>query len=247
MAHRNVTGVLIVSPHLDDAVFSCGQILAANPGSLVVTALAGLPAADAVLTPWDAHTGYASSRDGVLARREEDRCACELLDAKPLWLDGLDAQYERPTDHDRRLAGELEAVLQDNPDASVLLPLGIHHDDHLLVSRLARAVTRSLGRSFLIYEELPYRVDNPYAHDAARRRVWDEGWDLKPASQMLGPIETKKAAVELYASQINQFKRESLFAAESVFVAKPRGDRARSLRHRMRSYFASHTRKSPGT
>jgi len=34
---------LVISPHLDDAVFSCRQLLAQAPGSVVVTVFAGIP------------------------------------------------------------------------------------------------------------------------------------------------------------------------------------------------------------
>jgi len=34
--------LLVVSPHCDDAVFACGALLAASPGSIVVTFLPAL-------------------------------------------------------------------------------------------------------------------------------------------------------------------------------------------------------------
>jgi len=50
--------VAVISPHLDDAVFACGELLAARPGSVVITVLAGRPPRDLPLTPWDAASGF---------------------------------------------------------------------------------------------------------------------------------------------------------------------------------------------
>lgn len=38
--------LLVVSPHLDDAVLSCGCWLASRPGAAVVTVFAGRPVCD---------------------------------------------------------------------------------------------------------------------------------------------------------------------------------------------------------
>ena len=90
--------IAVVSPHLDDGVFSCGALLAARPGSVVVTALAGrrgvaLPPKWEGVTPWDAACGFAPGDDVIAARRAEDREALSILGASPVWLDFPDAQY----------------------------------------------------------------------------------------------------------------------------------------------------------
>ena len=36
--------LLVISPHLDDAVFACGRLIASHPSCVVVTVFAGLPA-----------------------------------------------------------------------------------------------------------------------------------------------------------------------------------------------------------
>jgi LmbE family N-acetylglucosaminyl deacetylase len=38
-----VEPIVVLSPHLDDAVLSCGVLLAANGGARVVTVFAGMP------------------------------------------------------------------------------------------------------------------------------------------------------------------------------------------------------------
>ena len=188
--------MLVVSPHLDDGIFSCGQVLAAHPGSTVATVLAGVPSADHPLTGWDARMGYESSRAAVLARREEDAAACAQLGAMAVWLDGFDGQYERRPDHDQMLAAQLTDVLRDHAGDSVFLPLGIARVDHELVAALARTVASSLAIPFSIYEELPYRVQFPAARDAAVERLWRDGWKLKLVVQQRGSVDAKETALE---------------------------------------------------
>ncbi|MCV5262168.1 PIG-L family deacetylase, partial [Escherichia coli] len=76
---------LVISPHLDDGVFGCGQLLAAHPGSTVLTVFAGVPEA-APAPEWDRRCGFTSAQAAMAARREEDRRALTRLAARPLWL-----------------------------------------------------------------------------------------------------------------------------------------------------------------
>src|SRR4051812_4728612 len=79
--------VMIVSPHLDDAVFGCGELLGARPGSVVVTVFAGAPPTYETVTEWDALAGFRAGDDVMAARRAEDRDALAVLGARPVWLD----------------------------------------------------------------------------------------------------------------------------------------------------------------
>ena len=54
--------VLVLSPHLDDAVFGCGELIARCPGAIVLTLLAGAPEGFNVLTEWDAASGFTSAQ-----------------------------------------------------------------------------------------------------------------------------------------------------------------------------------------
>lgn len=211
--------ILVISPHLDDAVFSCGQLLAAQPGSLAVTVLGGVPSPDQPLTEWDAVCGFTSSVDSVQSRLEEDARACAVLGATPIRLDLLDGQYERPPDHERRLRDELAQVITAHHELPLFVPLGIRHPDHILVGTIARELAGSLGGPLVVYEELPYRVEEPEEHLLARSRVLAEGWVLEPRAEHQGPMATKSAAVDCYVSQEGQFPRSHLLAPEQYFTA----------------------------
>src|SRR5436853_287558 len=52
--------MVAISPHLDDAVLSCGQLLAARPGSVVITVFAGMPRDGSQQTDWDRRCGFAN-------------------------------------------------------------------------------------------------------------------------------------------------------------------------------------------
>lgn len=154
--------LVVVSPHLDDAVFSCGSLMAAAAlftKVYAVTVFAGVPDEQLGVTQLDAAAGFASSVEAVAARRLEDRAACELLGAEAVHLELLDGQYHTGadctcTDDEARVASieqALEAFL--GPLTSVVAPVGLRHRDHRLVA-LACAGLRVAAW----YEELPYRV-----------------------------------------------------------------------------------------
>jgi LmbE family N-acetylglucosaminyl deacetylase len=211
--------VVVLSPHLDDAVFSCGQLLAAHRGSTVITALAGVPAVDAALGTWDEEVGFASSHEAVLARRSEDTAACSVVSANPVWLDGLDGGqgYDLPPDHDDALAAQIVAALRGHHELPVFVPLGVKHDDHVKVARIGRWTATELGLEVRCYRDLPYGVSNPDALAAAMEVLEVEGWLLEPSSEKTGSRRKKEAALRCYASQFSHFGRAHLLAKEQYF------------------------------
>ena len=123
--------VLVVSPHLDDAVFSAGEFLAGRQGVVVVTMLAGTPDPP-VRTQWDTkRCGFSTSQDAVQRRRAEDEAAMAVLKATPIHLDFLDGQY-KPSDIGE-LANALSELVEHHQPEFVAGPLGVHHDDHVRV------------------------------------------------------------------------------------------------------------------
>ena len=85
--------VVIVSPHLDDAVLGCGQLMA-EWGATVVTVFAGNP--PAYPTPqreWDRQSGFAPGDDVMAARRDEDHRALAVLGATPQHLEFVEYTY----------------------------------------------------------------------------------------------------------------------------------------------------------
>src|ERR1700732_2299673 len=67
------TPLTVISPHLDDAVLSCAQVLLAHPGSTVVTVFAGRPP-DGRWSSWD-KACFRPGQDPMRVRQKEDRDA----------------------------------------------------------------------------------------------------------------------------------------------------------------------------
>src|ERR1700716_1193952 len=79
-----LTRILVLSPHLDDAVLGCGHLLAAHPGPTVLTVFAGAPDAyPEPMTSWDRLAGFSRGDDPLVARRREDAGALDELGSKP--------------------------------------------------------------------------------------------------------------------------------------------------------------------
>lgn len=194
--------LLVVSPHLDDGVLACGEALAANPGSVVVTVFAGPPPAGAPLTGWDRDAGFRPGDDAIGARRAEDARALRTLDAAPRWLDFADAQYGAPPPI-ATLADALAGVVAAVEPPAVLFPLGLFHADHARTAEAALAVRRRLpAPRWIAYAEPLYRRIPGLL--AARLGAL-EAAGLAPRRLSLAPRTAsarKRRAVACYASQL---------------------------------------------
>lgn len=197
---------LVVSPHLDDAVFSCGQLLAQAPGSIVVTVFAGIPPHGTPAPSWDQRAGFRHADEAVRARRDEDRRALALLDARPVWLDFLDDQYGVPTTS-TAIATRVAAAIDAHPGFGVLAPAGLFHRDHLQVQAAMLSLLRADDPSHVwrFYEDVPYRrIDGLMARRVIewRERGWTAQPVAAPAAGDTNSVAAKAAAVDAYASQV---------------------------------------------
>lgn len=197
----------VLSPHLDDAVLSIGQIMA-SVACEVVTLFAGAPEWDsATVTPYDSARGFRSSTESVAYRRSEDHAAVQSLRGRVLHLEYLDGQYLEERWRTRR---DLDAMTMNvrslmSPKEHFFAPLGIGHPDHRTAAKVARAAC--LKGELLVYEELPYRVESPEEVWAQLERIRDEGFTIDeltwPPPVKLTPahLEQKKRAIAFYRSQ----------------------------------------------
>lgn len=199
--------VVVVSPHLDDAVYSCGQLLAALPkrAAVLMTVFAGEPAdGEHIWTEYDKKCGFPSARVAAASRRAEDRRAASVLNSRWDHLSFVDSQYgEQPPVE--TVAESLQRHVQtliDADDAPHMLlgPVGLQHIDHVLVSQAFLMVAAALPIAAWLYEELPYRVQWPEqvpdALDRARAMFHVERDHIGG-----GSLSIKTAAVACYRSQ----------------------------------------------
>ncbi|WP_088316460.1 PIG-L family deacetylase [Kineosporia sp. R_H_3] len=159
--------LLVVGAHLDDAVLSCGRLLAAAPGSVVCTVFAGRPGPDAPARPgetaWDVRCGFAPGDDVVGARHAEDDAALAVLAARPVRLGFVDAQYGPPPAVDD-VAAALARVVAEVRAARVLVPLGLFHRDHRWTAAAWLRVLRTGGAGpapWAVHVDAPYRAWAP--------------------------------------------------------------------------------------
>ncbi len=217
---------IYLSPHLDDAVLSCGGQIAqqARRGKrvLVVTVCAGDPPARSPGSAFvrELHARWALD-DAVAARRAEDLAALHSLRAHALHLAIPDCIYRldrasQPLYPDRdsifgALSDEEDGLinqvmqqlkqLEPLQDAMVYTPLCVgRHVDHQLVRRATESWDATKGQ--LIYYE-----DYPYAEDAAALKAALAQENLLPCLVWLEKIdvECKIAAVACYQSQLSTF------------------------------------------
>ena len=187
------TRIVVVSPHLDDGVLSLGASMASwvRRGAAVelLTVLGCDPASKAPAGGWDARGGFATEGESASARREEDRLACAVLGASPVWLPYGSGDYElHGAEADVR-----DAVLRALEGAdSVLVPgFPLSHPDH---AWLAELLAGSLGR---------WRVGRYAAQPSTRRAAADPGGaGFARAPVRLDDRIAKWRAIRCYASQL---------------------------------------------
>lgn len=216
--------VLVLSPHLDDGVLSCGASMAcaAERGDDVVVAtfFAGSPGPDELTPAGRAyHESCGLGDDAIAARTIEDAAALAAVGARAVRFELHEALYRRdaggapvysstsifgaasgpePSVVDELVALTRTVVAEVDPTV-VVYPLAVGgHVDHVAL-RLAAARCRSAEarRSWLAFEDVPYVLF-----------PWHAGWEgeLGPLRGTASPVsrrqwEAKVQAIGCYASQ----------------------------------------------
>lgn len=207
--------VVVLSPHLDDAVLSAWDVL--RSGAQVVVVFAGIPA-EGTTGQFDPIFGATDSAALVRERRAEDLDALGRVGIVPTHLDHLDDQYRiAPID----AAVLVESIGSATAGASALVaPAGIgRHPDHVAVRDAAIEVAGAAGIDLWLYADLPYATnlgwpswvtgeepDPRLVPDAAWARVLREvapADELEPMAVRFDEAErdAKLAAARCYASQ----------------------------------------------
>jgi LmbE family N-acetylglucosaminyl deacetylase len=224
--------VVVISPHLDDAAFGCGEVLAAHPGSVVITALAGGPASYETVTGWDAAAGFRPGEDVIAARRAEDRAALAILNARPIWLDFTDDQYGNSPSA-AVLGRALEQALVTTGLTTVYVPLGLFHNDHKLThAAMLAVIDRHRCFAWFGYEEPNYRLV-PNLRSERLQTLLHTGIIATPAGASPCPCsDAKRRAVGEYRSQLRALGSprkpgtDDVFAPERYWRLSAHGERA---------------------
>lgn len=196
-------GVAFVSPHHDDVVLSCGEILASRPGSQVVTVFASGPPHVNPLPAWDLECGYFNAGDDVAAiRAREDAEALGVLGAAGHNLDFWPLQYRAPQSATSARLGRLARLLPRTAvgDAQLIrsvidalgealtaldfsacfVPLGVSHPDHRVTAEAGLQLARQMPeKRWYVYQDLPYSKERADHVASATDHVIASGFRLE--------------------------------------------------------------------
>ena len=147
--------VAILSPHLDDAVYSLGAAIGdgVRRGAQIslVTVFGGDPESTRPASPWDRRLGFRTAGEAAGTRRAEDRRACALVGASPVWLP-FDDEHGTPPEDDE-LRSSIEQAIRE-PDLLLVPGYPLGHPDHV---RLTQTVLEWRPAAPLaLYAEQPY-------------------------------------------------------------------------------------------
>lgn len=213
---------IFLSPHLDDAVLSCGgmiwqQVQAGSRVEIWTICAGEAPAGPRTAFAAGLEERWQTGTDPIASRQAEDRAACARLGAQAMHFDLPDCIYRRLPDGRALVNGE-EDLWQPLPAGEQPLveqladqiagrlprrcrlaaPLSLgNHIDH----RLVRAVALRLGRAVHFYADFPYAVHA----DVDPRSFIDRNWRRERFDISKPALEAWQDAITCYASQISSF------------------------------------------
>ena len=195
--------LLVISPHLDDAVFSCESLLKFARDVHVLTVFSGDAPEEAAFAEWDLACGFSPGTNVMEARRLEDARALAQLGAAPVWGEELQEGYRVEPATQERLTSLIASTIDAIEPSHVLFPLGLSHHDHLLVAEASCTVARTLGlpNSF-VYAERPYAQRDLRESAKRRHQLMASGADFTPEQLPRGVRRTDHSAIQSYASQL---------------------------------------------
>lgn len=217
--------VVVVSPHLDDAVLSLGATVAGavrdGADVRVLTVFAGDPQADTVASVHDRACGFATAGEAARRRRMEDLGALEVLGATPVWLPFPDSDERRARD-DRAIA---EAVAREAAVADTVLVPGypLTNEVHRRLTVLLLGGGALTGVRAAVYIEQPYATWHGLSRSSTSVSKWRRSLRAEASSSLSGLVASppvwipagrrasdwaiKRRALARYASQLPRLRR----------------------------------------
>ncbi len=212
---------IFLSPHLDDAILSCGgqitQKTYCNKSTLIVTIAAGdSPHNTLSELARKMHTQHKFSNNVVSIRRREDMeacktvradhlhwnipdCICRCLPSTEDYVYRSNAEiFKRIHPVEENLIAELVALMNELPAHDYLFcPLAVgNHVDHQITRIAAES---AFGKSLAYYEDLPYAMEKKAVANLIKSR---HDWHPVVIPLSLNSLKKKIKAVSKYESQI---------------------------------------------
>ena len=208
---------LIISPHLDDAVFSLGGLISKeNAKTNIINVFSKVPEKP-IFTFWDRMCGFTNSTKAMDTRLREDKAALLELGVQEdaiKYLPYLDKQYRKDIkkyqkEFKLKISSDIEEsikVLLPN-NIRLFIPMNALHKDHQLVRDVGIELYKKSYHdknnvSLYLYQDMPYTF-----------RVF-------LIKRLLSPLKQKKQIYDnMYPSIINT-KREVVELSEYNFNLK---------------------------
>lgn len=220
-----------VSPHLDDAVFSCGGLayrLAQSGEKVIIVTMATSDEPEDRLPSWLANRyvqGWNLGLNPFVVRRQEDEAAARTLGAEIKHLGFLDAIYRTDSrgqplynraiapspvhEHDwKAFMPPVRETLRflrkqyGNQRVIMFCTLGIGgHPDHQIIRRAVESITEPRDRVY--YEDFPYCIQpKPFTRASVVNANLTR--DLCSVTVQLSPteIDARQRAMACYPSQV---------------------------------------------
>lgn len=216
---------IYLSPHLDDAVLSCGGLIhqQIHNGIKVEiwTVFAGDPP-ELALSPFAElqHTSWNLTEKVMEERRREDINACQVLGARyrhfsfqdciyrsgknGKWLYASEEElYGEVSSEDERIKTSLSELLKMllKPDDMIVSPMAMgNHVDHQIV----HSISSNLLKPTRFYPDIPYYLRNPVKAIETGMNLQKEVFSFSQPS-----IELWLNSISCYKSQINNLFGDS--------------------------------------
>ena len=232
---------IYISPHLDDAVLSCGGLIREQTLSKtqveIWTVCSGDPPAGR-LSPFAniQHSQWATGVDASALRRAEDIYACQIIGARHRHLPFLDCIYRRSKDgswlypSEESIFGHLSVedaatiyTLQTflasilKSDDVLVIPLTIgNHVDHQMV----RIGVEELGRPLLYYPDVPYVIEH-----AEKIIELTQNFNSQLYNFSLPALASWQKSIQAYRSQLDVLFNgvEKMYSAINHYYQKEKG------------------------
>jgi LmbE family N-acetylglucosaminyl deacetylase len=224
----------ILSPHFDDAVLSCWQLLVSPADVTVVNVFTAEPPAGTPPPWWDRATGATDPVERMRERRGEDAAALALVGTLSVELGLLDDQYRCVQLSLREVVERI--TFEVAPQAIIHAPGAFDgHPDHVLVRDAALELARA-GRAVVLYADLPHASARGWpawlsGEPSARAReiaadwdrvLWEAGLVVRKLVRRVRPLDAPTRARKLQALAFYESQRVALDRYAFVPLDDPR-------------------------
>ena len=206
---------IIISPHLDDAVFSLGGLISKeNTKTTIINVFSKVPEKP-LFTFWDRMCGFTNSTKAMDTRLREDKLALFGLgipENSIKYLSYLDKQYRKDIkkyqkEFKLKISCDIEESIKDllPNNIRLFIPMNALHKDHRLVRDIGIELYKKLYQdknniSLYLYQDMPYtfriflikRLLSPFKQ---KKQIYD---NMYPKI-----INTKREVIELSDYNLN--------------------------------------------